>query len=70
MGTVGVASGSLQIASTAKPENKKLSIATQAFGIAGGLADIGFGITGGIVGVGMALSENITNATTLVYNRF
>ena len=58
MGLVGLASGSLQIASTGYPENKKLGIATQAFGIAGGLVDIGFGMAGGIVGVGMSFTND------------
>ena len=43
MGAIGVASGSLQIASAAHPQNKKLMIASLAFGIAGGLAAVGLG---------------------------
>ena len=56
-GLVGAASGSLQIAGTARPNNKKLAIANEAFGLAGGVAAIatgaitaGFGIASAVKG--------------------
>ena len=65
MGLVGVASGSLQIANTAHPENKNLSITNQAFGVANGLVDLGFGGLGMAAGISL-LSTDISAITKVV----
>ena len=51
MGAIGVASGSLQIASTAHPQNKKLMMASLALGIVGGLTAAGLGAMNAGAGV-------------------
>ncbi len=43
LGSIGIASGSLQIAGTAHPDNQALAITNQVFGIANGLTAVGMG---------------------------
>ncbi len=52
LGSIGIASGSLQIAGTAHPDNRALAITNQVFGIANGLAAVAMGVN--IVMAGMS----------------
>ncbi len=79
-GTIGVTTGTLQIASTALPNNKGLSIASQAFGITDALTSFGRSIaivTSGISSAlkslsytvsGFVISSGVTGAIASVTN--